>query len=67
MTLLNANREFLGEYEILCGTLALIYIFSPFYLRVMWAENKILYSTLYSIWIYVILQLYIERTEPPLN
>ena len=47
MTLLNTNREFFWEYEILCGTLALIYIFSPFYLRVMLDEYKI-YSYIQS-------------------
>jgi hypothetical protein len=40
MTLLNAKREFFEENEILCGTLALIYILSSFYLRVMRADNK---------------------------
>ena len=66
MTLLNGNREFFWEDEILCDTLALVNIFSQFYLREMRAESKI-YSyikfTGFTWW----LQLYIERTEPPLN
>ena len=42
-------------HEILCGTLAYLYPFS-----VLFACNA-------NDWNYMILQLYIERTEPPLN